>query len=110
MLGQTPAPDVTLFSPKGRLGSEHPAMDGDTLVHTDLGPANLIATPGGLRIVDWAMATKAAPEPAMPVPWLIGNGNTPAQAESWLARFPSGGRGGAAGAAGGLRRAAQAQR
>src|SRR4051812_21450503 len=59
-LGQTPAPDVGLFSPKGRLGFEHPAMDGDALVHTDLGPANLIVTTGGLRIVDWAMAAKAA--------------------------------------------------
>lgn len=36
-------------------------MEGDTLVHTDLGPANLIVTPDGLRIVDWAMAAKAAP-------------------------------------------------
>ncbi|GAA2480461.1 hypothetical protein Ahu01nite_017120 [Winogradskya humida] len=28
-------------------------MDGTTLVHTDLGPANLIVTPRGLRIADW---------------------------------------------------------
>src|SRR5690349_6989236 len=54
VLGRTRAPDVGLFSPKGRLGFEHPAMDGDALVHTDLGPANLIVTSGGLRIVDWA--------------------------------------------------------
>jgi hypothetical protein len=39
VLGKTPAPDVGLFSPKGRLGFEHPAMGGDTLIHTDLGPA-----------------------------------------------------------------------
>lgn len=90
-LGQTPAPDVALFSPNGRLGFEHPAMDGDTLVHTDLGPANLIVTPGGLRIVDWAMAAKAAPwvELAMLVPWLISAGNTTEQAEQWLARHPA---------------------
>ncbi len=69
VLGKTQAPDVGLFSPKARLGFEHPAMDGDTLVHTDLGPANLIVTPRGLRIVDWAMATKA-----------------PKQAETWLAQ------------------------
>ena len=91
MLGKTPAPDVLLFSPKGRLGFEHPAMDGDTLVHTDLGPANLIVTPGGLRVVDWAMATKAAPwvELAMLTPWLISAGHTPEQAEQWLARHPA---------------------
>lgn len=61
VLGETSAPDVPLFSPKARLGFEYPAMDGDTLVHTDLCPANLIVTPHGLRIVDWAMAAKAAP-------------------------------------------------
>ena len=93
-LGKTPAPDVPLFSPKARLGFEHPAMDGDRLVHTDLGPANLIVTPRGLRIVDWAMATRAAPwvELAVLAPWLIGSGNTPGQAEEWLAQFPSWGR------------------
>ncbi len=89
-LGETPAPDVPLFGPRARLGFEDPAMDGDVLVHTDLGPANLIVTPHGLRIVDWAMATRAASwvEPAMLAPWLIGSGNTPRQAEAWLARLP----------------------
>lgn len=91
VLGRTRAPDVGLFSPKGRLGFEHPAMDGDTLVHTDLGPANLIVTSGGLRIVDWAFATKAAPwiELAMLAQWLISAGHTPEQAEEWLARQPA---------------------
>jgi hypothetical protein len=90
-LGQTPAPDVPLFGPKQRLSFEHPAMDGDALVHTDLGPANLIVTPRGLRIVDWAMATRAAPwvELAMLSPWLISAGHTPEQAEQWLARHPA---------------------
>jgi hypothetical protein len=90
-LGETAAPDVPLFSPKARLGFEHPAMDSDTLVHTDLGPANLIVTPHGLRIVDWAMATKAAPwvELVALAPWLIGAGHTPQQAEQWLARQPA---------------------
>jgi hypothetical protein len=91
MLGETPAPHVSLFSPTARLGFEHPAMDGGTLVHTDLGPANLIMTGRGLRIVDWAMATKAAAwvELAMLTPWLIGAGHTPEQAEQWLARQPA---------------------
>lgn len=86
VLGQTPAPDVPMFSPKQRIGFEHPAMDGDTLVHTDLCPPNLIVTPQGLRIVDWAMATTAAPwvELAMLAPWLISAGHTPQQADQWL--------------------------
>jgi hypothetical protein len=90
-LGKTQAPDVGLFSPKGRLGFEHPAMEGNALVHTDLGPANLIVTLDGLRIVDWAMTTKAAPwvELAILTQWLIGSGHTPEQAEQWLARFPA---------------------
>jgi len=90
-LGATPAPDLPLFSPAGRLGFEHPALTGHTLIHTDLNPANLIVTPSGLRIVDWAFTTKAAAwvELALLVQWLIGSGHTPEQAEEWLARFPA---------------------
>ncbi|TWG28255.1 phosphotransferase family enzyme [Micromonospora palomenae] len=60
-LQETPAPGESWFSPPARLGFAHPAMDGETLIHSDLNPANLIVTPRGLRIVDWAWATKAAP-------------------------------------------------
>jgi hypothetical protein len=91
-LAETPAPDhVPWFSSTGRLGFAHPAMDGDTLVHTDLNPANLIVTPNGLRIVDWAFAAKAAAwvELALLAQWLIGSGHTPEQAESWLAQSPA---------------------
>lgn len=91
-LGETPAPGGrSWFSPAGRLGFAHPAMDGETLLHTDLNPANLIVSPHGLRIVDWAFATTAAPwvELALLVPWLIGSGHTPEQAEEWLARRPT---------------------
>ncbi|WP_194820982.1 phosphotransferase [Micromonospora sp. S-DT3-3-22] len=90
-LQETAAPDMRLFGPAGRLSFAHPAMDGDALVHSDLNPANLILTPQGLRIVDWAYATKAAPwvELALLTQWLIGNGHTPAQAEDWLSQFPT---------------------
>jgi hypothetical protein len=90
-LGDTQAPDLPLFSPAGRLGFEHPALTGKTLTHSDLNPANLIVTPSGLRIVDWAFTTKAAAwvELALLVQWLIGSGHTPEQAEEWLARFPA---------------------
>jgi hypothetical protein len=90
-LGETPAPEVRLFTPEGRFGFPHPAMDGDTLAHTDLTAANLIVTPDGLRIVDWAMATVAAPwiELAALVQWLIGAGHTPQQAEQWVAQHPA---------------------
>jgi phosphotransferase family enzyme len=83
--------DLPLFSPAARLGFEHPATQGDALVHTDLNPANLIVTSAGVRVVDWAMATRAAPwvELALLASWLIGSGHTPEQAEAWLARHPA---------------------
>lgn len=91
-LGGTPAPGhLSWFSPEARLGFAHPAMDGATLVHTDLNASNLIVTARGLRIVDWAYATKAAAwvELAMLAPWKIGSGHTPEQAEHWLAQHPA---------------------
>lgn len=88
-LQETPAPRGTWFEPAARCGFAHPAMAGDALVHSDLNPTNLIVTAGGLRVVDWAYATKAAPwlELALLVQWLIGSGHTARQAEAWLAQF-----------------------
>ncbi|SCL31629.1 phosphotransferase [Micromonospora inyonensis] len=88
-LQETPAPDGTWFTPSARVGFSHPAMDGGNLVHSDLNPANLIMTASGLRIVDWAWATRAAPwlELALLAQWLIGSGHAPGQAEEWLAQF-----------------------
>lgn len=90
-LAVTPAPDCLRLVPATRLGFIHPEMDGDTLVHTDLNPANLIMTAYGLKVVDWAFATRAAPwvELAMLVQWLIGSGHTPDQAEQWMQRYPA---------------------
>ncbi|MEV6599672.1 phosphotransferase [Actinoplanes sp. NPDC051346] len=90
-LGKTPASGPAWFSPAARLGFSHPAMDGETLVHSDLNPTNLIVTPSGLRIVDWAYATRAAPwlELALLAQWLIGGGHSPEQADRWLSRFPA---------------------
>ncbi|MFG1766908.1 phosphotransferase family protein [Micromonospora parva] len=90
-LQETPAPGETWFTPAARLGFTHPAMDGETLIHSDLNPTNMIATPVGLRIVDWAWATKAAPwvELALLIPWLIGSGHSAHQAEQWLAQLPA---------------------
>ncbi|KXK62130.1 aminoglycoside phosphotransferase [Micromonospora rosaria] len=90
-LQETPAPDGRWFTPANRLGFAHPAMEGGMLVHSDLNPANLIVTTRGLRIVDWAWATRSAPwvELALLVQWLIGSGHTASQAEEWLAQFPA---------------------
>ncbi|NYH45887.1 hypothetical protein HNR22_005614 [Micromonospora jinlongensis] len=90
-LQETAAPGESWFTPAARLGFTHPAMDGETLIHSDLNPANLIVTPLGLRIVDWAWATKAAAwvELALLVPWLIGSGHSAEQAEQWLTQLPA---------------------
>ncbi|GAA2712078.1 phosphotransferase [Micromonospora olivasterospora] len=90
-LQETPAQGGPWFTPEGRVGFGHPAMDGRMLVHSDLNPTNLIVTQAALRIVDWAWATKAASwvELALLVQWLIGSGHTPEQAERWLAQFPA---------------------
>ncbi|MER5454254.1 aminoglycoside phosphotransferase [Micromonospora sp. NPDC002389] len=90
-LQTAPAPGGTWFTPEARLGFSQPAMAGRSLIHTDLSPANLIKTAGGLRIVDWAWATRAAPwvELTLLVQWLIGAGHTPDQAEEWLSQFPA---------------------
>lgn len=90
-LQETAAPAGNWFTAEGRCGFRHPAAEGTTLVHSDLNPANLIVTPAGLRIVDWAWMTRAAAwvEPALLAPWLIGSGHTAEQAEEWLARFPA---------------------
>ncbi|MDG4783211.1 phosphotransferase [Micromonospora sp. WMMD961] len=81
----------TWFTPETRLGFSRPEADGGTLIHSDLNPANLIVTTSGMRVVDWAYATRAAPwvELALLVQWLIGSGHTPEQAEDWLAQFPA---------------------
>ncbi|MGC4768801.1 phosphotransferase family protein [Micromonospora sp. DT44] len=87
----TPAPRGTWFTPAGRLGFALPDMQGRTLVHSDINPTNLILTPAGIRVVDWAWTTEAAAwvELALLVQWLIGSGHSPAQAEEWLAQFPA---------------------
>jgi len=66
-------------------------MDGRTLIHTDFNPTNLTETAHGLRIVDWAWATKAAPwvELALLIQWLLSSGYSAEQAEEWLAKSPA---------------------
>jgi hypothetical protein len=88
-LERTPATGGPWFDPRSRVAFSHPEMDGGTLVHSDLNPTNLIVTADGLRIVDWAYATKGAPwlELALLAPWLIGSGHTPEQAEAWLSQL-----------------------
>jgi hypothetical protein len=64
---------------------------GDALLHTHWQSTNLIVTGNGLRVVDWAWATRGAPwiDPACWIVWLVNAGHRPAEAETWAARVPA---------------------
>lgn len=74
------------------LADDVSAMAGQTLLHTDVNPENLLITPDGRAVlVDWAFASRGAPwmELSLLIPWLLKAGHTPAEADAWLAQFPS---------------------
>lgn len=67
-------------------------LAGDTLLHADLNPANvLLGEDGTAHVVDWTFAGRGAAflEMALLVPWLLQAGHSPAEAERWAARFPA---------------------
>lgn len=66
-------------------------LAGDTILHTDYNPANVLATTNGnIQIIDWAWPTKGAAwlDPANLVPRLIACGHTPASAEAVASECP----------------------
>lgn len=58
-------------------------VEGDSLSHGDLHPANLIVTPDGLAVIDWSRAARAAP-PADVVRSEMLMRFGPGQAGKWL--------------------------
>lgn len=66
-------------------------LAGDSLLHTDLHPDNVLVSAEGAWFVDWAWPTLGAPwiEPALVGLWLIVAGHTPAHAEAWAAGTPA---------------------
>lgn len=66
-------------------GQDPQVLAGDSLLHTDYNPANvLITSDGSVRMVDWAWPTRGAAwiDACCLVIWLIAAGHTPAQAEA----------------------------
>lgn len=64
---------------------------GDTLVHWDIRPDNMIRRPdGSIVLIDWAYRFRGADwiDPAVLVPALIVGGHTPEQAEATVAGLP----------------------
>ena len=62
---------------------------GDTLLHTDYNPENILITPDGTaRLIDWAWPTRGAGwiDPCCLLIRLIAAGHTAHQAETWAQR------------------------
>ncbi|MFD4644793.1 phosphotransferase [Streptomyces sp. NPDC058441] len=65
---------------------------GNTLLHTDLNPHNVLLTKDGTaHLVDWGWATLGAPwlDAAAWGIWLVASGHTPSTAHAWAARVPA---------------------
>lgn len=94
-LGQIRCPDLPLTRLEDRWAglvndSALQLLAGDSLLHTDLNPHNILI--GDIaHIVDWAWPTIGAAwvDPACAALWLIAEGHTPAAAETWAAQIPS---------------------
>ncbi|WP_018656157.1 phosphotransferase family protein [Actinomadura flavalba] len=90
-----PCPDAVDLNVEQRwanLTDDVSPMAGDTLLHTDLNPKNLIIDENDhVHVVDWALTSRGAPwiEIGQLIPWLILDGHSPTQAEAWATRFTS---------------------
>jgi hypothetical protein len=96
-LGRIRAPELPLRIAEDRW-AEHvddPAvlelLAGDTLLHTDISPYNVLITSGPARIIDWAWPTKGAAfiDPCYFAIRLMAAGHTPEQAEYWAGQVPA---------------------
>jgi hypothetical protein len=65
-------------------------LRGDTLLHTDWNPANVLVNRRA-HLVDWAWPTYGAGwiDPACWVVWLVTENHAPAEAERWAAHIPA---------------------
>ncbi|MEU7182325.1 MULTISPECIES: aminoglycoside phosphotransferase [Streptomyces] len=66
-------------------------LRGDTVLHTDWTPDNVLIVDNAARVVDWAWPTRGAAwiDAACWVIWLVSAGHTPKDAELWAARTPA---------------------
>ncbi|MEV4515612.1 phosphotransferase [Dactylosporangium sp. NPDC049525] len=95
-VGELPTPPIELRDATQRLAAYVTHKDdlqhfaGDTLLHTDWNPSNVIIS-DDTRIVDWPWATRGAPwlDAAYWTIWLIAAGHTPASAEQHAAQIPN---------------------
>jgi hypothetical protein len=88
-LGRLPAPERGLEDAVRRW--DHPRFAGDALLHTDWQSTNAIVTEHGVRLVDWAWATRGAAwiDPSCWIVWLVSAGHPPADAETLASQVPA---------------------
>jgi hypothetical protein len=95
-LSQIKAPDIGLRAAESRWAeyvdspTQLELLAGDSLLHTDISPYNILITRGPARIIDWAWPTKGAAfiDPCYFAIRLMAAGHTPERAETWAARVP----------------------
>ncbi len=95
-LGDIACPDLPLKRSEERWAGyvDDPSalelLRGDTLLHTDYNPMNILVGDGA-RIVDWAWPTRGAAwiDPACFALRLMAAGHAPAEAEAWAAQVPA---------------------
>jgi hypothetical protein len=93
-IGEITCPDLPMARAEKRWKdyTDRPEkLAGDTLLHTDLNPGNILVSDGKAYVIDWAWSTRGAAwtEPASWAVLLIGAGHTPRDAEEWAARIPA---------------------
>lgn len=96
-LAEVPSPGIELKSMPHRLRKyvDDPAdlswFAGNSLLHTEWNPHNVLMTNRGALFVDWAWASLGAAwiDPALWLLWLIAHGHTPSQAEGEAAVHPA---------------------
>ncbi|MEA2922713.1 MAG: hypothetical protein QOF07_2678 [Bradyrhizobium sp.] len=96
-LGQVQCPDLPIKQADKRWADyvDDPMdlewLRGDTLLHTDYNPLNILIHDSGAHIIDWAWPTRGAAliDPACLILRLIAAGHTPAQAETSVAQAPA---------------------
>jgi hypothetical protein len=87
----TPCPAVKVQAATARWADWIPpeAVDGNTLVHTDVTPFNFLLHRNGVTVVDWSMPCRGASwiDTALMTIRLIRAGHRPEKAEAWADRI-----------------------
>lgn len=97
LLGTVPCPDLPLKRAEQRWAEyvDDPAalepLAGDSLLHTDWNPVNVLISDGTARVIDWAWPTRGAGwvDPACLIVRLIAAGHTAEEAEGCAQQVPA---------------------